>query len=163
MPVRDLVLTQDGNVEGLGRVPLSGWTERAHGAPAGQFGESGHGEQEVRRTTDTQHVLSPFVRVQPVRDCEGAELRAGNVHSAHEWRQVLERSFRGTRRRECAGTFAPTPHSPNRTSMSTWRSGESSTQYCEQQSAAMGDRSTADTTCGEAAEASSDPIRWYRC
>ena len=29
----------------------------------------------------------------------------------------------------------------------------------EQQSAAMGDRSLADTTCGEAAEASSDPIR----
>ena len=23
-------------------------------------------------------------------DCEGAKLRAGNVHSAHEWRQVLE-------------------------------------------------------------------------
>ena len=24
-------------------------------------------------------------------DCEGAKLRAGNVHSAHEWRQVLEK------------------------------------------------------------------------
>ena len=39
------------------------------------------------------------------------------------------RSCPATGRQECAGTFVPTPHSPSRTSMSTWRSGESSTQY----------------------------------
>ena len=39
------------------------------------------------------------------------------------------RSCPATGRQECAGTFGPMPHSPSRTSMSTWRSGESSTQY----------------------------------
>ena len=38
-----------------------------------------------------EHVLSPFVhRSTKFGDCEGAMLRAVNVHSAHEWRQVLE-------------------------------------------------------------------------
>ena len=70
------VLTQDGNVEGLGRVNAT-WVDRsddAHGAPAGdlghgQFGESGTwrtGGSVVQRTL-WEHVLSPFVRVQPVR------------------------------------------------------------------------------------------------
>ena len=61
-------------------------------------------------------------------DCEGAKLRAGNVHSAHRWHDVLDpilSRYGGVG----AGTFAPTPHSLSRTSMSTWRSGESSTQY----------------------------------
>ena len=35
------------------------------------------------------------------------------------------RSCPATRRQECDGTFARTPHSPSRTSMSTSRSGES--------------------------------------
>ena len=39
------------------------------------------------------------------------------------------RSCLATGREECAGTFGPMPHSPSRTSMSTWRSGESSTPY----------------------------------
>ena len=34
-----------------------------------------------------------------------------------------------TGRQECGDTFARTPHSPSRTSMGTWRSGEFSTQY----------------------------------
>ena len=70
------VLTQDGNVEGLGRVNAT-WVDRsddAHSAPAGdlghgQFGESGTwrtGGSVVQRTL-WEHVLSPFVRVQPVR------------------------------------------------------------------------------------------------
>ena len=47
-------------------------------------------------------------------DCEGAMLRAGNVHSAHRWRDVLDRSCPATGRQECGGTFVPMPHSPSR-------------------------------------------------
>ena len=56
-------------------------------------------------------------------------LRAGNVHSAHRLSDDWIRSCLATGRQECAGTFGPMPHSPSRTSMSTWRSGESSTPY----------------------------------
>ena len=34
------------------------------------------------------------------------------------------RSCPATGRQECGGTFVPMPHSPSRTSMSTWRSGD---------------------------------------
>ena len=70
------VLTQDGNVEGLGRCEryVGGPGDDAHSAPEGdlghgQFGESGTwrtGGSVVQRTL-WEHVLSPFVRVQPVR------------------------------------------------------------------------------------------------
>ena len=141
------VLTQDGNVEGLGRVNAE-WVDRAMTHTAHRrvvldmdSSESPvHGEQEG--ASYNGHFGSmcyhPLFVFNQFGDCEGAKLRAGNVHSAHEWRQVLEpilsryerRECAGTSpRRECAGTFAPTPHSPSRTSMSTWRSGESSTPY----------------------------------
>ena len=68
------------------------------------------------------------------------------------------RSCPATGRQECDGTFAPTPHSlPD-----IYEYLEERRVFyaiAEQQSAAIRDRSTADTTCGEAAEASSDPIR----
>ena len=54
------------------------------------------------------------------------------------------RSCRVTGRQECDGTFVPMPHSPSRTSMSTWRSGLYAIRLPEQQSAAMGDRSFAE-------------------
>ena len=70
------VLTQDGNVEGLDRLNAK-WVDGAmspHAAPAGEswtwkFGESGTwrtGGSVVQRSL-WEHVLSPFVRVQPVR------------------------------------------------------------------------------------------------
>ena len=93
------VLTQDGNVEGLGRVNAK-WVDRAmthtphrrvildmdssespvHGGQEGascngHFGSSCH------------HSLFVFNQF---GDCEGAMLRAGNVHSAHRCRDVLD-------------------------------------------------------------------------
>ena len=56
-------------------------------------------------------------------DCEGAMLRAGNVHSAHRWRDVLD-PILSRYRRSCGDTFARTPRLPSRTSMGTWRSGD---------------------------------------
>ena len=51
------------------------------------------------------------------------------------------RSCPATGRQECGDTFVPMPHSPSRTSMGTWRSGESSTQYgCRATKSCKGDR-----------------------
>ena len=70
------VLTQDGNVEGLGRVNATwgGPGDDAHGTPAGDLGHGQFGESGTWRTGGIvvqrslwEHVLSPFVRVQPVR------------------------------------------------------------------------------------------------
>ena len=131
------VLTQDGNVEGLGRLNAE-WVDGAMSRTPHRrvildmdSSESPvHGEQEG--ASYNGHFGStcyhPLFVFNQFGDCEGAMLRAGNVHSAHEWRH-WNRSFRGTRRRECGDTFGPMPHSPSRTSMSTWRSGESSTPY----------------------------------
>ena len=93
------VLTQDGNVEGLGRVNAE-WVDRAMTHTAHRrvvldmdSSESPvHGEQEG--ASYNGHFGSmcyhPLFVFNQFGDCEGAELRAGNVHSAHEWRQVLE-------------------------------------------------------------------------
>ena len=132
------VLTQDGNVEGLGRVNAE-WVDRAMTHTAHRrvvldmdSSESPvHGEQEG--ASYNGHFGSmcyhPLFVFNQFGDCEGAKLRAGNVHSAHEWRQVLEPILSRYEEKGVAGTFARTPHSPSRTSMSTWRSGESSTPY----------------------------------
>ena len=70
------VLTQDGNVEGLGRLNAKwvGGAMSRHGAPAGDLGHGQFGESGTWRTGGSivqrslwEHVLSPFVRVQPVR------------------------------------------------------------------------------------------------
>ena len=81
---------------------MGGPGDDAHGAPAGdlghgQFGESGtespvHGGQEGASFnghfgSTCYHPLFVFNRF---GDCEGAMLRAGNVHSAHRWRDVLD-------------------------------------------------------------------------
>ena len=70
------VLTQDSNVEGLGRVNAK-WVDGAMSrtpAPAGDLGHGQFGESGTWRTGGSvvqrslwEHVLSPFVRVQPVR------------------------------------------------------------------------------------------------
>ena len=125
-----------------------------------------HGEQEGASYNGPlwEHVLSPFVSCfNQFGDCEGAKLRAGNVHSAHRWRDVLDPIPVPAMGATGVSTVLSrgTPHSPSRTSMSIWRSGESSTQYgCRATRVQQYEIApTADTTCGEAAEASSDPIR----
>ena len=128
------VLIQDGNVEGLGRVNAT-WVDRAMTHTAHRrvildmdSSESPvHGEQEG--ASYNGHFGStcyhPLFVFNQFGDCEGAMLRAGNVHSAHRWSAgagsdpVALWGNRG-----CGDTFARTPHSPSRTSMSTWRSGD---------------------------------------
>ena len=93
------VLTQDGNVEGLGRVNAA-WVDRAMTHTAHRrvildmdSSESPvHGEQEG--ASYNGHFGStcyhPLFVFNQFGDCEGAMLRAGNVHSAHRWRDVLD-------------------------------------------------------------------------
>ena len=93
------VLTQDGNVEGLGRVNAT-WVDRAMTHTAHRrvildmdSSESPvHGEQEG--ASYNGHFGStcyhPLFVFNQFGDCEGAILRAGNVHSAHRWRDVLD-------------------------------------------------------------------------
>ena len=111
-----------------------------------------HGEQEgaiVQRSL-WEHVLSPFVRsstssvtARALCSVQGTYIaRTGGV-------MYWIRSCPATE--ECAGTFAPMPHSPSRTIY----------EYLEERRvfyairlpsnkcAAIRDRSTADTTCGE--------------
>ncbi len=93
------VLTQDGNVEGLDRLNAA-WVDRAMSRKPHRrvildmdSSESPvHGEQEG--SSYNGHFGStcyhPLFVFNQFGDCEGAKLRAGNVHSAHEWSQVLE-------------------------------------------------------------------------
>ena len=122
------VLTQDGNVEGLGRLNAK-WVDGAmsrtpHRRVVLDMDSSEspvHGEQEG--ASYNGHFGStcyhPLFVFNQFGDCEGAKLRAGNVHSAHRWRDVLDPILSRYGRQECAGTFGPMPHSPSRTSMST--------------------------------------------
>ena len=93
------VLTQDGNVEGLGRVNAK-WVDGVMSRTAHRrvildmdSSESPvHGEQEGASYnghfgSTCHHALFVFNQF---GDCEGAMLRAGNVHSAHRWRDVLD-------------------------------------------------------------------------
>ena len=93
------VLTQDGNVEGLARLNAK-WVDGAISHTAHRrvildmdSSESPvHGEQEG--ASYNGHFGSmcyhPLFVFNQFGDCEGAMLRAGNVHSAHRWRDVLE-------------------------------------------------------------------------
>ena len=92
------VLTQDGNVEGLARLNAK-WVDGAISHTAHRqvildmdSSESPvHGEQEG--ASYNGHFGSmcyhPLFVFNLFGDCEGAMLRAGNVHSARNWRQVL--------------------------------------------------------------------------
>ena len=67
------VLTQDGNVEGLDRLNAK-WVDGA-----------------MSRTPHRRVILDMDSSESPVHgEQEGAMLRAGNVHSAHRWRDVLD-------------------------------------------------------------------------
>ena len=93
------VLTQDGNVEGLGRLNAK-WVDGAMSHTAHRrvildmdSSESpGHGKQ--KGASYNGHFGSmcyhPLFVFDQFGDCEGATLRAGNVHSAHRWRDVLD-------------------------------------------------------------------------
>ena len=93
------VLTQDGNVEGLGRLNAK-WVDGAMSRTPHRrvildmdSSESPvHGEQEG--ASYNGHFGSmcyhPLFAFNQFGDCEGAMLRAGNVHSAHRWRDVLD-------------------------------------------------------------------------
>ena len=93
------VLTQDSNVEGLDRLNAK-WVDGAMTHTAYRrvildidSSESPvHGEQE--EASYNGHFGSmcyhPLFVFNQFGDCEGAMLRAGNVHSAHRWRDVLE-------------------------------------------------------------------------
>ena len=80
------VLTQDGNVEGLGRLNAK-WVDGAMSRTPHRrvildmdSSESPvHGEQEgsVVQRSLWEHVLSPFVRVQPVRGLRGRDAPRG--------------------------------------------------------------------------------------
>ena len=122
------VLTQDANEDGLDRLNAA-WVDRAMMHTAHRrvildmdSSESPvHGEQEGGSYNGHfgSTCYHPLFVFNQFGDCEGAMLRAGNVHSAHRWRDVLDPIRPATRRRECAGTFGPMPLSPSRTSMST--------------------------------------------
>ena len=93
------VLTQDGNVEGLGCVNAE-WVDGAMSRTPHRrvildmdSSESPvHGEQEG--SSYNGHFGSmcyhPLFVFNQFGDCEGAMLRAGNVHSSHRWRDVLD-------------------------------------------------------------------------
>ena len=93
------VLTQDGNVEVLDRLNAK-WVARAMSRTPHRrvildmdSSESPvHGEQEG--SSYNGHFGStcyhPLFVFNQFGDCEGAMLRAGNVHSAHRWRDVLD-------------------------------------------------------------------------
>ena len=93
------VLTQDGNVEGLDRLNAK-WVDGAMSRTPHRrvildmdSSESPvHGEQEG--SSYNGHFGSmcyhPLFVFNQFGDCEGAMLRAGNVHSAHRWRDVLD-------------------------------------------------------------------------
>ena len=93
------VLTQDGNVEGLDRLNAE-WVDGAMSRTPHRrvildmdSSESPvHGEQEG--ASYNGHFGStcyhPLFVFNQFGDCEGAMLRAGNVHSAHKWRDVLD-------------------------------------------------------------------------
>ena len=93
------VLTQDGNVEELGRVNAT-WVDRAmtHTAHRRVILDMDSSESPVHGGQEgasyNGHLGSmcyhPLFVFNQFGDCEGAMLRAGNVHSAHRWRDVLD-------------------------------------------------------------------------
>ena len=93
------VLTQDGNVEGLGRLNAK-WVDGAmsrtphrrvildmDSSESPVYGEQEGASYNGHFGSTCYHPLFVFNQF---GDCEGAMLRAGNVHSAHRWRDVLD-------------------------------------------------------------------------
>ena len=132
------VLTQDNNVEGLGRLNAK-WVDGAmsrtphrrvildmdssespvHGRQEGASYNGHFGSMCYHPCSCSTSSVTARARC----SARGTYIaRAGDV-------MYWIRSCPATGRQECAGTFAQTPHSPSRTSMSTLRSGKSSTPY----------------------------------
>ena len=164
------VLTQDGNVEGLGRLNAK-WVDGAMSRTPHRrvildmdSSESPvHGEQEG--ASYNGHFGStcyhPLFVFNQFGDCEGAMLRAGNVHSAHRWRDVLDPILSrygatGVRRyfRADAAFAKPDIYEYLEERRVFYAIRLPSNKVLQYEIAPL-----ADTTCGEAAEASSDPIR----
>ena len=164
------VLTQDGNVEGLGRLNAK-WVDGAMSRTPHRrvildmdSSESPvHGEQEG--ASYNGHFGStcyhPLFVFNQFGDCEGAMLRAGNVHSAHRWRDVLDPILSrygatGVRRyfRADAAFAKPDIYEYLEERRVFYAIRLPSNKVLQYEIAP-----TADTTCGEAAEASGDPIR----
>jgi len=93
------VLTQGHNPEGLARMSAK-WVDGAmahtpHRRVILDMDSSEspvHGEQEGAAYNGHFGCVCyhPIFVFNQFRDCEGSKLRPGNVHSAHEWREVLE-------------------------------------------------------------------------
>ncbi len=132
------MLTQDGNVEGLVRLNAK-WVDGAMSRTPHRrvildmdSSESPvHGEQEG--ASYNGHFGSTCYHPCSCSTSSGTARALSCVRGTYIARtggvMYWIRSCLATGRQECAGTFGPMPHSPSRTSTSTWRSGESSTQY----------------------------------
>ena len=130
------VLTQDGNVEGLGRLNAK-WVDGAMSRTPHRrvildmdSSESPvHGEQEG--ASYNGHFGStcyhPLFVFNQFGDCEGRCSVRGTYIARTGGVMYWIRSCPATGRQECGGTFVPMPHSLSRTSMSTSRSGTSFT------------------------------------
>ena len=128
-------LTQDGNVEGLGRLNAK-WVDGAMSRTPHRrvildmdSSESPvHGEQEGASYNGHFGSMCYHRSTSSVTARARCSVRGTYIVHTSGGRCWI-RSCRGTPRRDCGGTFVPTPHSLSRTSMRTSRSGESSTQY----------------------------------
>lgn len=93
------VLTRPENLEGLDRLNAH-WVHKGMACTPNRrvildmdSSESAvHGEQEGAAYNGHFGCVCyhPIFVFNQFGDCEGASLRPGNVHSAHEWREVLE-------------------------------------------------------------------------
>ena len=130
------VLTQDGNVEGLGRVNAT-WVDRAmtHTAHRRVILDMDSSESPVHGGQEgasyNGHFGStcyhPLFVFNQFGDCEGRCSVRGTYIARTGGVMYWIRSCLATGRQECDGTFVPMPHSLSRTSMSTSRSGTSFT------------------------------------
>ena len=81
-------------------------------------------------------------------DVERSMLREGNVHSAKDWREVLEPVVARYRGRKLPCRFRATPHSPSRNSTGSWRPKDTTTPFASRA-----------TTCCNERSSPSDPAR----
>ena len=164
------VLTQDGNVEGLGRLnakwvdgAMSRTTHRRVILDMDSSESPVHGGQEG--ASYNGHFGStcyhPLFVFNQFGDCEGAMLRAGNVHSAHRWRDVLDPILSrygatGVRRyfRADAAFAKPDIYEYLEERHVLYAIRLPGNEVLQREIAPL-----LRTTCGQAAEASCDPIR----
>ena len=164
------VLTQDGNVEGLARLNAK-WVDGAisHTAHRRVILDMDSSESPVHGERDgasyNGHFGSmcrhPLFAFNQFGDCEGAMLRAGNVHSAGNWRQALgpilsRYAATGVRRYFRADAAFAKPDIYERLEE---RQVLYAIRLPGNEALQRGDRPSAQEDGGQAAEASCDPIR----